>query len=107
LMDDGKFTLADDDMRASLEILARCGGCQYEEAVAETNLGLLRMRQKKLSEAAQELTRALDLEQQYLGRPGGAMAATLEALSEVRMKQKRFDDAAGLRARATALETYH
>lgn len=106
LMDDGKLSLADENMRSALAILTHCPGCQYEAAVAETNLGLLRTRQGKLSEAAQALTRALDLEQHYMGRPGAAMAATLQALSEVRTKQKRYQDAATLKARAVALETY-
>lgn len=106
LMDDGKLALAEDDMRTALGILNRCTGCSYEAAVAQTNWGTLLTREGKLPQAATALTKALETEQRIAPTPETAMAATLEALAQVRTKQKRFADAAGLRARATAIQSY-
>ena len=85
LMDDGKFGAAEADMKRSLTLLASCPACAFEIAVAETNLGLLRFRQKKYAEADGLLRKALEAEQQYGPSDGVEAGETRRALEKVRM----------------------
>jgi tetratricopeptide (TPR) repeat protein len=105
-MDDGQFGRAEHDMKRAAELLARCSGCNFQLAVVQTNLGLLRFEQGKYAEADAVLSRALDLEQQYSVRPGPDMFGTLEALSRVRQKERRYAEAAELKKRADAIQMY-
>jgi tetratricopeptide (TPR) repeat protein len=107
LMSEGKLALAEREMKTCLKMLeAACPNCVFEKWVAETNLGLLRMRQGKYNEADTLLTHVLDLQEKYLRRPGPELAATLQLLAAVRQKQRRFDDAARLNRRADVILSY-
>jgi tetratricopeptide (TPR) repeat protein len=107
LMAEGKVSLAERDMKRCLEMLeASCPNCVFEKWVAETNFGLLRMRQGKYAQADVLFTHVLELQEKYLQRPGPELAATLQLLSAVRQKQRRFDDAARLSKRADLILSY-
>ena len=103
LMDDGQLALAEQEMLHATRVLAGCSSCGMSLAVAESNLGALRLRQRKYTEAEASLTHALGLERQYSVRPGYEMADTLRILSQVRDKQRRHQDATELRERAAAI----
>jgi len=107
LMEDRKLVLAGRNMERAAEILAHCGGCQYQAAVAQSNLGWLRFQEGKFDDADALLTRALAMQEAYSARPGSEMAATLNRLADVRRKERRFSDAQQLQERATALQSYH
>jgi tetratricopeptide (TPR) repeat protein len=106
LMDDGQLSLAEKDMVGAAGMLASCTGCNLQRAVVETNLGQLRLRQRKYGEADKVLAHALDLERQITPFPGNEMALTLQILSRVREKERRYADAAQLRRQAAAIESY-
>lgn len=106
LMYDGKLTLANDDMVRAVKMLSASPAGNVNLAVAEQNLGLLRLRQKKYAEADRLFSQALRLEEQYEARPGREMAQTLSLLSLVRGKERRFEDAESLKARAATLTSY-
>jgi len=106
LLNDGKMALAEQALTHAVDQLSKIPGANVELAGAEYNLGLLRMRQKKYSDADTVLTRALALEEQYASRPGREMATTLEMLSQVREKLHRFDDAEQLKRRASMITSY-
>jgi tetratricopeptide (TPR) repeat protein len=106
LMLDHKRALAASNMTRAVEILSRCSGCQYQAAVAKSNLGWLRYQEGKYHEADALLTQALGLQESYLGQPGSEMASTLNRLSEVRRKEQRYSDAEQLHNRALTLQSY-
>jgi tetratricopeptide (TPR) repeat protein len=106
LMYENKFALAEQDLLHAVDLLAKFGGSKVELAVAEHNLGLLRLRQKKYADADKHFSKALALEEEYSSRPGGEMAATLNLLSQVREKENRPGDAAQLKERASTISTY-
>ncbi len=66
-------------MRRAIELLSRPPVAAFELAVAQYNLGLLRMRQKKYAEADELLTKALSGEQDTV-----QMDLTRDALKQVR-----------------------
>lgn len=100
-MSDGKYALAEKAMTQSLEVLAKsCPACTFERLVGQSNLGLLRLRQRKYAEADRLLTEVVSAQEKYMARPGSDMATVLLALAQVREKQKRFEDAARLHHRA-------
>jgi tetratricopeptide (TPR) repeat protein len=106
-MQDKKYSLAEKDMVQSLDILAKsCPACTFEQLVSESNLGLLRLRQGKYAEADRLLTHVVSTEERYLSRPGSDMATALQALAEVREKQRRYEDAARLHKRADLILEY-
>lgn len=76
LMEDGKLGLAESEMRRAIQLLSRPPAIAFELAAAQSNLGLLRMRQKKYSEADELLTKALSGEQDatQIGRTRDALA---------------------------------
>jgi tetratricopeptide (TPR) repeat protein len=106
LMAENKLTLADQEMVAAIDVLTRSGATNVEMAVAQHNLALLRMRQKRYAEADRLLTTALALEEEYSVQPGSEMAATLQVLAQCRAKEHRVEDASRLKDRATAIEAY-
>src|ERR1051326_2541544 len=100
-MDEGKLSLAEKSLRHSLEILAKsCPACILEQSISETNLGMLRMRQRKYGEADQLLSHAITLLEQSQSSPGIVFATTLRSLANVREKEQRHEDAAQLQKRA-------
>jgi tetratricopeptide (TPR) repeat protein len=100
-MQDGKYTLAEKDMVQSLDYLGKsCPACTFEQLVSESNLGMLRLRQGRYAEADRLLTHVVSTEERYLTRPGSDMATALQALAQVREKQRRYEDAARLHRRA-------
>jgi hypothetical protein len=106
-MQDGKYSLAEKDMVQSLDFLAKsCPACTFEQLVSESNLGLLRLRQGKYTEADRLLTHVISTEERYLAKPGSDMATALLALAQVRQKQRRFEDAARLHRRADLILEY-
>ncbi|HEV2448313.1 MAG TPA: tetratricopeptide repeat protein [Candidatus Sulfopaludibacter sp.] len=106
LLYEGKPALAEQDLVRAMQLLSQPGGSSVERAVAEHNLGLLRMRQKKYREADGLFVQALSIEEQYSAQPGIEMEDTLKMLSQVREKERRFDDAARFRDRANAIQSY-
>jgi len=79
LMDEGKLGLAESDMRRAIELLSQPPVATFELAAAQSNLGVLRMRQKKYAEADELLTKALSGEQDV-----AQIGRTQEALAQVR-----------------------
>jgi tetratricopeptide (TPR) repeat protein len=84
LMDDGKLGLAESGMKRAIDLLNRSPVDQLELAMAQSNLGLLRMRQKKYAEANELLTRALSTEQLYNSQDAAQIVRTQDALTKVR-----------------------
>ncbi|HEV3198650.1 MAG TPA: tetratricopeptide repeat protein [Bryobacteraceae bacterium] len=106
-MQDGKYSLAEKDMLQSLDFLAKsCPACTFEQLVSESNLGMLRLRQGKYAEADRLLTHVVSTEERYMARPGSDMATALQALAQVREKQRRYEDAAQLHKRADMILEY-
>jgi len=104
LMADGKLSLAERNMTQALDLLARsCPLCVVEQASAEHNLGLLRLKQKKYEAADQLFSDALALQEKALARPGPEIASTLQSLALARRGECRYDDAARLQRRAAAI----
>ena len=106
LLDDGELTLAERDMTQAVNALAKMGpACDYPLAAAESNLGLLRLRQRKLADAERLLTHALTLEERLPSPPVSDMSATLGLLAKLRKAQRRDAESAQLSARAADLQT--
>jgi tetratricopeptide (TPR) repeat protein len=103
---DGKLALAEKDFREGIERLSSCAACALELAVAENHLAALRLEQHKYNDAEALLTKAMAREESFSSRPGSEMAMSLEILSKVRQREKRFDDARQLHARAQAILGY-
>jgi tetratricopeptide (TPR) repeat protein len=107
LMEDGKLSLAEKAMTQALALLTKsCPDCLFEHVVAETNLGLLRMRQGKYQEADRLLSHVIAVQEQNGSKPGPMMAGTLHALAQVREKERRHDDAARLQKRAELIMSF-
>lgn len=105
-MYEGNLALANDNMVRAVKMLSASPAGNVNLAVASQNLGLLRFRQKKYAEADRLFAEALKIEEQYEARPGKDMAQTLNLLSLVRQKERRFQDAESLKARAETLTSY-
>jgi tetratricopeptide (TPR) repeat protein len=84
LMDDGKLRLAEIGMKRAIDLLSQTPAAEIELAVAQNNLGLLRMRQKKYAEADELLTKALSVEQLYNSQDAAQISRTRDALMQVR-----------------------
>jgi tetratricopeptide (TPR) repeat protein len=107
LMEDGKLSMAEKLMTRSLDILAKaCPDCVFERTVAETNLGLLRMKQERYEEADRLLAHVVSLMEDHWGKPGPMLAATLHSLAQVREKERRHDEATRLQKRADLILSY-
>jgi len=88
LIGEGKLTLAEQALTGALRTLGSgCPACLPEIAVAENNLGVLRLRQKRYAEADQLFSHVLSLQNQYSSRPGSEAAATLQNLEIARQKE--------------------
>jgi tetratricopeptide (TPR) repeat protein len=104
LMGEGKLTLAEQALVRAVDDLSKsCPSCVPEVSVAENNLGLLRLKQKRYAEADQLLSHVLALQERYLARPAREMADTLHNLAVVREKEQLHADAVRLQSRATMI----
>jgi len=104
LLDEGELSLAEQDMLQAVHALAKMGSSgDYRLAAAETNLGLLRLRQRKFADAERLLTHALSFEEHLPSRPVFDMAETMEVLAQLRKAQRRDAESAQLRSRAAEL----
>jgi tetratricopeptide (TPR) repeat protein len=108
LIDDGKFVAGERELRRALNLLEGCAAqCGLALAIAENNFGVLRMAQRRYSEADQYFRSALAREEQYTARPGGDLLQTLKLLAELRDRQHRYKEAAALKERiATAQSSF-
>jgi tetratricopeptide (TPR) repeat protein len=107
LMQDGKLALAEQSMAQAVKSLkTACPGCLVELSIAESNLGLLRLRQKRYREADEALTSAVELREKFAVSTGPELADALQSLALVREKEHRFDDAVRLNTRAEMIRGY-
>jgi len=105
LLEDGQLRQAEINMAQSVGMLAETGPSdEFRRAAAETNLGLLRLRQKKVAESERLLTHALNVQDRMKTAPKHNFAATLRALAQVRKVQHRDTESAELMARAAAID---
>jgi len=107
LMNEGKLNMAEKAMLQCLDALHNsCPACGVEIALAENNLGLLRLKQKRYAEANEALTASVELREKFAAQPGPELADALQSLAIAREKLKLFDDAARLNNRAQMLRGY-
>jgi tetratricopeptide (TPR) repeat protein len=106
-MEEGKLALAEQFMVKGLEILQNsCPACNVERAVGETNLGILRLRQKRYREADAALSSALARREEFSAQASPEMAGLLRNLAQVRKLEHREADAARLNQRAAAMAAF-
>jgi tetratricopeptide (TPR) repeat protein len=106
-LEGGKLATADQLMTQALSALDRsCPKCVVERAIAENNLAVLRLKQKRYEDADQLLTHVVTLREGFTSTPGEELAGTLRLLATVRQKEKRFDDAERLTRRANVILGY-
>jgi tetratricopeptide (TPR) repeat protein len=106
LLNDGKVTLAANQMTQAADILRRMGPAgEYRLAIAETNLALLRLRQHNLAEGERLLIHALSIEDRHPAQPAYDLIATIGVLAELRKAQRRDADAAQLMARLVVIQS--
>jgi tetratricopeptide (TPR) repeat protein len=107
LLEEGKLASADQLMTKALDALDRsCPKCVVERAIAESNLGVLRLKQKRYAEADDMLTHVVALREGFTATPGEELADTLRLLAAVRQKEKLYDDAERLTRRANVIMGY-
>ena len=107
LMQDGKLALAEQSMTQAVRSLSKaCPGCLVELTIAQSNLGLLHVRQKRYREADQAYSAAIELREKLAVSRGPDLADALQSLAEVREKEHLFDDAARLNTRAQMIRGY-
>jgi tetratricopeptide (TPR) repeat protein len=107
LIAEGKLTLAGQALERAVDLLRRsCPLCVPEMSIAENNLGVLRLKQKRYAEADRLLTDVLALQEKYLVKPGRETADTLQNLAVVREKEQFHADAVRLQNRAMMLLSY-
>jgi tetratricopeptide (TPR) repeat protein len=100
----GKFSTAEQSLIRATTILKQyCPDCLIELAVAENNLGLLRLKQKRYHEAGEILAEAVELRERFSNRPTQDLAASLQTLALARKLEHRDSDAASLNSRAAAI----
>lgn len=104
LLEDGQMRQAEITMTKAIGLLAGTGPSgEYRLAVAEMNLGLLRLRQRKLVESERLLTHALKVQDQMPTPPTYSLAAAMRALAQLRKVQRRDIESAELMARAARI----
>jgi tetratricopeptide (TPR) repeat protein len=107
LMQDGKLALAGEAMAQAVKSLkTACPGCLAELSIAESNLGLLRLQQKRYREADEALTSAVELREKFSAKLGPELADALQTLAIAREMLRLFDDAARLNTRAEMIRGY-
>jgi tetratricopeptide (TPR) repeat protein len=103
-MEDGKLATAEELMLRSISILNRgCPSCLAELSVAKSNLGMLRLKQKRYHDAGETLSEALALREQFTTTPTVDLAASLKTLAVARKLEHRDADAAKLNQRAAVI----
>ncbi|HKE27828.1 MAG TPA: tetratricopeptide repeat protein [Bryobacteraceae bacterium] len=106
LIDERHFAAAENELRHAMDLLSGCApGCDLGLAIAENNLGLLRMAQKKYAEADEYFRSALAREEKYSIRPGGDLMQTMKLLAELRQRQHRYEESAALKQRIAAMQS--
>jgi DNA-binding IclR family transcriptional regulator len=89
-MADGKLNAAETEMLQAVDLLARTGtGGEYRLAIAETNLGRLRLQQRKFADADRLLIDALALENGLPSRPAHDIQVTLQAMAQLQKARPR------------------
>jgi len=74
----------------AVDLLAHTGpGAEYRLAIAKTNLGRLRLQQRKFADADRLLIDALALENRLPSRPAHDILVTSQALAQLRKAQPR------------------
>jgi tetratricopeptide (TPR) repeat protein len=107
LMQDGKLALAQQSMtQALMSLRTESAACPGELAMAETNLGLLRLRQKHYRDAAEAFSAAIEVREKLTAGPDPDLADALQGLAKVREKEHRLDEAARLNSRAETIRGY-
>jgi len=107
MMHDGKLSLAEQLMTQAIDGLGRgCPKCSVELAIAEHNLAVLRIQQKRYRDADELLTHVVSLRENFTASPGPELASTLQLLATVRQKERLFDDAKRLNTRANFILGY-
>ncbi|HTS66021.1 MAG TPA: tetratricopeptide repeat protein [Candidatus Acidoferrales bacterium] len=103
-MYEGKLSTAEQTLERAIQILKlHCPDCLVELAIAENNLGLLRIRQKRYHEAGAMLEDALALRYRFSPNPTPDLAGSMQALALARKLEHRDADAASLNQRAAAI----
>jgi tetratricopeptide (TPR) repeat protein len=105
-MEDGNYTMAERDMRHGLDVVERLPGLSFEQWIGATNLGILRLKQGKYDEADRLLARSVAMQDEAGIHGGRDLAITLEALAQVREKERRYTDAKQLRDRAATVSSF-
>jgi tetratricopeptide (TPR) repeat protein len=107
LMNEGKLSLAEQDMVKAVKLIGKtCPDCIVELAITENNLGLLRLKQKRYREADEALSKAIAFREKFETTPGPLLAESLQGLALAREKQSLHEDAARLNSRAEAIRSY-
>jgi len=107
MLEDHKLATAEQLMKDAIGALNRgCPKCSVEMAIAENNLAVLRVEQKRYREADELLTHVVKLRENFTPSPGRELASTLQLLAGVRQKQRLFDDAQRLTNRANMILGY-
>jgi tetratricopeptide (TPR) repeat protein len=107
LMQDNKLSLAGESMEKAVEIIRKsCSGCLLELAIAQNNLGILRLKQKRYREADIALTDAVAMREKAEARPSPELADALQSLAIARQNLRLFDDAARLNTRAREILSF-
>jgi len=106
-MYDGKYSTAEQCLQGAISTLKQyCQDCVVELAVAENNLGLLRLKQKRYREAGDILSDALALRERFSPQPTPDLAGSMQALAVARKMEHRDADAAALNQRAAAILSF-
>lgn len=107
LMQENKLSLAGQLMVQAVTLLHKsCPDCLVELAIAENNLGLLRLKQKRYLDADSALSDAVALREKFETRPGPELADSLQSLAIARQNLHLFDDAARLNSRARQILSF-
>jgi tetratricopeptide (TPR) repeat protein len=107
MLEEGKSATAEQMMTQALKSLdLSCPKCYVERAIAENNLAVLRLRQKRYADAGQLLAHVIALREDFTAEPGQELADTLRLLAAIRQKEKRFEDAERLTHKANMILGY-
>jgi tetratricopeptide (TPR) repeat protein len=107
LMSDGKLAMAEQLMVRAVDTLGRsCPGCLAERTLAETNLGVLRVKQKRYREAGVLLAEVVAMREKFMSSPDADMADALRILAAIRQKEGLLDDAVRLNRQAAAITSF-
>ena len=91
-------------MLKAIELLKKtCPDCAVEMAVAESNLGLLRLKQKRYHEADEVFSQAINLRERLLPTAVPELAQAIDNLAYTRRLEHRDQDAEQLAQRAAGM----